>query len=95
MIKITREDVLKLGAISNISITEEEIPALMSKLSAVLSYAEYLKEIAAKGQPSALPQQTNIMRDDVVVPTPEEPLLALAPQREDNLFVVPMILKQN
>ena len=93
MVKITRDDVLKLGAISNISISEDEIPALESKLSAVLSYAAYLKEVAAQKQGGALPQQSNVVRQDKVIPTPAEPLLALAPAREDNFYVVPMILK--
>lgn len=93
MIKITREDVLKLGTISNISISEEEIPALVDKLQAVLSYAAHLKDVAARQQGTELPVQKNVMRADEVIPTPAEPLLALAPAREDNFFVVPMILK--
>lgn len=95
MIKITREDVLKLGQISNITINEEEIPALVDKLTAVLSYAAHLKDIAAqyKAVSSALPVQTNVMREDSAVSSDPEPLLALAPGREENFYVVPMILK--
>lgn len=94
MIKITREDVLKLGVISNISISEDEIPALVDKLSAVLSYAGYLKDMAAAhAKVAPLPQQVNVTKPDAVIPTPTEPLLALAPAREDNFYVVPMILK--
>jgi aspartyl-tRNA(Asn)/glutamyl-tRNA(Gln) amidotransferase subunit C len=93
MIKITREDVLKLAHISNISISEEELPALMNKLSAVLSYAEHLKDIAGRQQGQPLPVQSNITRQDVVIWTDPEPLLALAPAREENFYVVPMILK--
>ncbi len=93
MIKITREDVLKLGKIANISITEEEIAPLIDKLQAVLSYASNLKNVAEAVSCEPLPQQSNVMRDDEVVTTPAEPLLALAPQREEHFFVVPMILK--
>jgi aspartyl/glutamyl-tRNA(Asn/Gln) amidotransferase C subunit len=93
MIKITREDVLKLGYISNITITEDEIIPLMNKLSAVLSYAEHLKDIVESKKEAELPCQVNITRPDVVVETPAEPLLELAPQREENFYVVPMILK--
>jgi len=94
MIKITREDVLKLGTISNISISEDEIPALLNKLQAVLSYASSLKDIAAQQQPKPLPIQSNIVRCDEIIRTDPEPLLALAPAREDSFYVVPMILKQ-
>ncbi len=98
MIKISREDILKLGSISNISISEDEIPALANKLSAVLSYAVYLKDVAAQLQQSThgvkpLPIQTNITRPDIVIPCNPEPLLALAPAREENFYVVPVILK--
>ena len=94
MIKITREDVLKLGHISNISISEEEIAPLMDKLSAVLSYAAHLQDVAAqKQQVTPLPVQTNITRPDEVVPCDPEALLQLAPAREENFYVVPMILK--
>lgn len=93
MVKITREDVLKLGTISNISISEDEIPALVDKLQAVLSYADCLKEAAGQQQGIAMPKQSNVTRPDVVIPTPAEPLLALAPQREENFFVVPTIIK--
>lgn len=94
MIKITREEVFKLGQISNISISEEEIPALIHKLSAVLSYAVYLKDVAAQHQGAAsLPVQSNITRSDHAIPSDPEPLLQLAPAREENFYVVPMILK--
>ncbi len=98
MVKITREDVLKLGQISHISIAEEEMPALIDKLSAVLSYAGYLKDVAAELQRmdpdiAPLPVQANITREDKVIPCDPEPLLALAPAREENFYVVPVILK--
>lgn len=93
MIKITREDVLKLGYISNITITEDEIEPLMNKLSAVLSYASHLQDVVGTHKEAQLPTQVNITREDVAIPTPTEPLLALAPQREENFYVVPVILK--
>ncbi len=93
MVKITREDLLKLAKISAMSITEDEIPPLVEKLEAVLGYASYLQEIAAQQKGAAMPKNINVMREDVVIPTPSEPLLALAPSREENFYVVPIILK--
>jgi Asp-tRNA(Asn)/Glu-tRNA(Gln) amidotransferase C subunit len=40
-----------------------------------------------------MPKQSNVLREDVVKATPAEPLLERSPQREDQLFVVPVILK--
>lgn len=93
MIEITREDVLKLANISQISISEEEIPALVNDLQAVLTYASHLKDIAAQKTCDPMPKNSNVTRNDVVIPTPAEPLLALAPKREDQFFAVPVIIK--
>jgi aspartyl/glutamyl-tRNA(Asn/Gln) amidotransferase C subunit len=94
MIKISQEDVLKLAKIANISCSEAELPKLMARLEAVLSYASRLKDIA--GQVESVPElkNINVMRPDEVIPTPAEPLLALAPHREEQFFVVPKIIKE-
>lgn len=92
-VTITREDVLKLGKISNISINEDEIALLVKSLQDVLSCASYLKDIAAQIECPPMPKNANITREDTVIPTAEEPILAQAPQREDHYFVVPVILK--
>lgn len=94
MIPISREEILKLGRSASLHLTEEEIPLLMNNLQMVLSYAADLKHIAAAHAGLEMPKNSNVMRDDIVIPTPSEPLLALAPQREDTYFVVPVILKQ-
>jgi aspartyl/glutamyl-tRNA(Asn/Gln) amidotransferase C subunit len=94
MTRISREELLKLAKAANLHLSEEEMPVLVERLGAVLSYAEYLVEVAAQHKEVSLPQQSNVMRDDVVIPTPAEPLLSLAPAREENFFVVPVILKQ-
>ncbi len=46
MEKITREELLKLAQISQIHVQEHEIDPLIEDISAVLSYASSLKEIA-------------------------------------------------
>ena len=40
-----------------------------------------------------MPKNVNVMKDDLVIPSDPEPLLSLAPQREENYYVVPTILK--
>lgn len=94
MVHMSREDILKLGRSASLHLTEDEIPLLMNNLQAVLSYAEALKSVADLYAGLTLPKNSNVMREDVVVPTPSEPLLLQAPQREDNYYVVPVIIKQ-
>ncbi len=93
MIHISREEVLKLAKTANLSFTEEEIPALIKRLESFISYAAYLKEVAEQHEGAPLPKLSNVTRDDVSKHTPVEPLLELAPDREENYYVVPVILK--
>ena len=94
MIHITREEVLKLAQTAKISFSDEEIPALIERLESFISYASYLKEVADQYEGAPLPKLSNVTREDEVKPVPVEPLLELAPDREENYYVVPVILKQ-
>jgi aspartyl/glutamyl-tRNA(Asn/Gln) amidotransferase C subunit len=93
MINITKEEIIKLGHMSQINIARNDIPQLFEKIDAVLTYASHLKEIEA-GQPGeALPRTINRVRSDLVIRTPAEPLLARAPVSEGHYYVVPTVLK--
>ncbi len=94
MIRITKEELLKLASAANLTLTEDEIPALVRRLESVLSYASYLQEYAGGDKEVLLPHVSNVTREDLVKETPVEPLLALAPEHEENFYVVPAILKQ-
>lgn len=92
MTKISREEVLKIAEISHISLREDEIEPMIKHLEGVLSYAERVEEIAADiEEPSD--KNVNVLREDVVVRVDPETILRQAPEREDNYFVVPAILK--
>lgn len=95
MTKITKEEVLKLAQISCINLEENDIPKLINELSEILNYASCLKDVAAGKKPQPMPQNINVLRQDEIIKTEAEPLLKLAPEREENYFVVPVILKQS
>ena len=81
---------------SRIHLQVSEVEQLITQLEAVLNYASGLQEIAqAHPEAHALPKNSNIMRSDTVIKTDSEPLLAQAPEREENYFVVPKIIKNN
>lgn len=91
MKKISRQEVLAIAQMSRIALRENEIDSMVEQLDQVLSYAERVSEFAiALDEPST--KQVNVFREDFVVPQDPEPLLALAPEREGNYFVVPAIL---
>lgn len=91
MKKISRQEVLTIAQMSRIALRDNEVDVMVEQLDQVLSYAERVGGFATElAEPST--KQVNVFRDDVVVPQNPEPLLALAPEREGNYFVVPAIL---
>lgn len=95
MEKITKEEIIKLAQMSKISISDNEIPVLLEKIDAVLTYASSLNKLVKDNAQSSMPFNINVMRDDIIIPTDPEPLLRLAPVRQDNYYVVPVILKND
>jgi len=92
MIKISKEEVLKIAEMTRVSLHEEEIPSMQKHLQDVLSYAARVKEIAADiEEPSN--KNVNVFREDVVVRTDNEQILAQAIEREEDYFVVPVIIE--
>jgi len=94
MTKITREELLKIAALSKVSLAEEEIPVLLKQLQDLLTYAERVGEVAAEvEEPSN--KNVNVFREDVIVRTNVQPTLRQAPQVEENSFIVPKVLESN
>ena len=89
--KVTREELLRIAAIAKLEIKQNEVEPLVAQLEAFLSYAERVNQIAEDAnEPSN--RNVNIMRDDVTVPSIAFSILAQAPEREEDYFVVPKIL---
>lgn len=95
MASISREDLLKLARMSQIVLSEDEISYFTQQLEARLTYITGLKDIVDRlNLPIEEPSIVNVLRKDVAMPCNPEPLLAQAPQREENYFVVPVVVKQ-
>ncbi|MBT3827968.1 aspartyl/glutamyl-tRNA amidotransferase subunit C [bacterium] len=94
MATITPLDIKKLAKLSNIALREEEIAPLTKQIDDILSYAQCVVQ-AAQEVKLASRSKINVFRPDQALKTDPEPLLAQAPQREQNYFVVPVILKKD
>ena len=94
MTKITKEEVLEIAKMSHLELHDDEIPALIKQLEDVLGYEARVKEVSGVSQQAPI-RNINVMREDVVIPSDPERLLAQAPEREGNYFVVPAILEHN
>lgn len=90
--KLTREELLKIAKQSAITLPEDEIESLRSQMETVLNYAERVKEAAQDIQEPSI-KNINVFREDEIIRTDFEPILAQAPVREETYFVVPVILE--
>lgn len=89
---ITEELVTYLEALGRIKLPEESRAKAQSDLQKILQYIDTLSELDTEGiepMSHALPL-TNVMREDEVAPSiPAEDVLANAPAKKDNYFLVP------
>jgi aspartyl-tRNA(Asn)/glutamyl-tRNA(Gln) amidotransferase subunit C len=92
MTLITRQEVLKIARMSHIELKEQEIEPVMKQLEQVLTYAQRVIEVTTTQHPIQTKQE-NITRSDVPIQQDSQPLLAQAPAREGNFFVVPAIIE--
>ena len=91
---ITREEVEKIARLSSIELSETEIIDAQKHLEAVLGYAARVQNIA-QDVDIALLKNSNIEREDIVIKTDSQTILAQAPEREGDFFVVPAIIENN
>jgi len=93
MVKITKEDVLKIARISNIQIHENEIEQIAHNLASVINYAARVQEVAVDVSIPSM-KNINVFRADTVVPSIPEAILSRAPESESHFFVVPAIIEK-
>lgn len=96
MAQITREELIKLAQTSNIELPENEINQVLEKVTAVLEYAERVRQLAQvdDAQAESL-KNINIFRKDEAIVCQPERILARGPEVEEDYFVVPKIIKQS
>jgi len=94
MTKVSKQEVLKMAQISNLDLHEDEIPEMMKQLQDVLTYAERVTEVAADAQEPST-KKVNVFREDVIAKSDPEAILACAPEREQDYFVVPAVLESS
>jgi len=94
---LSRQEVLKVGTLSRIRLSEAEVEKFTTQLSGILGYVDKLRELSTQGvEPlaHALPLQ-NVLRKDEPRPglTPEQ-ALAGAPESAGDFFRVPRVLDE-
>lgn len=96
MSTLTKEDVRKIGHLARIRLTDDEAVRFSGELSQILDWVEQLNEVDTSGvepMTSVLPMQLPWRRDVVTDGDCAEEVLANAPKREFNCFVVPKVIE--
>ena len=94
--KITPEEVEKIGKLAKIVLSKEEIPKMSKDLSSILEYVKTLDELDTKNiEPTAqITGLLNIRRKDKVdYNFAREDMLASAPEVQDDLIKVKKIFE--
>lgn len=93
---ITREDVLHLAELSNISLNDAQIEPLIKDLDNIVNYFSQLDELNTENVEPTYQcfDMQNVWREDVVeeFEANREDLLALTVESEDNQIKVPKVL---
>jgi aspartyl-tRNA(Asn)/glutamyl-tRNA(Gln) amidotransferase subunit C len=94
--RIDLEQVRHVARLARLDLSADEERSLATDLSAILSYVDKLNQLDTQNiEPTAQVTEAGTpMRDDVVTNEPApEAMLANAPARQGNLFVVPKIIE--
>jgi aspartyl-tRNA(Asn)/glutamyl-tRNA(Gln) amidotransferase subunit C len=95
MSQLSTEDIKKLATLSALKLDEQEVQLLTKQIGSILEYVAQISMVDTQGRSSIRLTNQNIFREDVAIQQSTDALLAQAPQRKDNYFVVPQILEQN
>jgi aspartyl/glutamyl-tRNA(Asn/Gln) amidotransferase C subunit len=94
MKKITNEEIVKLAHFSQINLASDEIEVLKEQIQSVLNYAKRVADIAATAKvDQEIKKSEGVLRSDEIKACQSESILALAPETQDNYFVVPKIIE--
>ncbi len=94
--KITREEVRKVGLLARLELSPGEEQLLTEQLDKILLYMEKLNQLdTADVEPLAhVVDIVNAFREDKIAHQPStESLLSNAPERQGNFFKVPKIIE--
>lgn len=94
---LTRQDVVEIARLARLELSEDEIEALGGELTAILEHMAVLQSLDTEGVPPmthAVPMNLRLREDEVGESLPVETALGAAPERADDHFQVPNVIKK-
>jgi aspartyl-tRNA(Asn)/glutamyl-tRNA(Gln) amidotransferase subunit C len=96
MMKISKDEVEKIAHLARLDIDDSLKETLSGQLSHILDYIDTLRNVDVEGvvPASGAAFMNNVLREDQAVASPgPDVTLANAPEREDDFYVVPRVVK--
>ena len=93
--EVTREDLLHIAKLANLSIKEEEIDKYLLNLKDILNFANIVNQAPVEGLKETIGSNTNynVFRKDEIVEFEDKALLLQnAPEKEQNMFKIPKVI---
>lgn len=94
---LSDDEVRHVASLARLAVTDDEVSTFAPQLSGILELAEQVGEVAADDVPATTHPfaLTNVTRPDEPRPSlPREDVLAMAPEVEQDRFVVPRIVAE-
>ena len=94
--KISKDEVEKIAHLARLDIDDPLKERLSGQLSHILDYIDKLKDVDLEGviPSSGTAFLNNVLREDVCVESPgPEVTLANAPERDEDFYTVPRVVK--
>ena len=93
---LSLQDVQRIAHLARLELSAAEAQAMQVQMNSILAMVDQMSAVDTQGvEPMSHPQEvTQPLRDDrVTEPDRREDFLALAPQAEDGLYLVPKVIE--
>ena len=93
--EVTRDELLHIVKLANLTIKEEEIDNYLVNLTDILNFANIVNKAPVDDLKETVGSNTNynvFRTDEIVKFEDEEALLQNAPEKEENMFKIPKVI---
>ena len=93
---VDADTVRRVAHLARIAVADDEVVPLRGELNAILAFVEQLNEVNVDGvepMTSVTPMAMKMRKDEVTSGGMADDILANAPAREDDFFVVPKVVE--
>ena len=93
---VDQKIVRRIAHLARVAVQDSEVEHLQGEINAILSFVEALGAVDVEGvepMTSVMPMNLRLRRDEVTDGYKADDVVANAPEREDNFFVVPKVVE--